>query len=34
MAAGTFYGLAHHGHWLHVGTPEAILEAERTLNRI
>jgi MurNAc alpha-1-phosphate uridylyltransferase len=27
------YGLAHRGHWLHVGTPEAIAEAERWLQR-
>ncbi len=34
MAAGTFYGLAHQGHWLHVGTPEAITEAESFLQRV
>jgi N-acetyl-alpha-D-muramate 1-phosphate uridylyltransferase len=32
IAAKTFYGLAHRGHWLHVGTPEAISEAERRLS--
>ena len=29
----TLYGLAHQGHWLHVGTPEAISEAESFLKR-
>jgi N-acetyl-alpha-D-muramate 1-phosphate uridylyltransferase len=33
IGAGTFFGITHNGHWLHVGTPEAILDAERTLNR-
>jgi N-acetyl-alpha-D-muramate 1-phosphate uridylyltransferase len=28
------YGLAHHGHWLHVGTPSAIAEAERALKNL
>jgi N-acetyl-alpha-D-muramate 1-phosphate uridylyltransferase len=28
------YGLAHHGHWLHVGTPSAIAEAERVLKNL
>jgi N-acetyl-alpha-D-muramate 1-phosphate uridylyltransferase len=30
----SFYGLAHQGHWLHVGTPEAISEAEQRLSRM
>lgn len=34
MAKGTLYGLAHHGHWLHVGTPSAIAEAESALQRL
>jgi N-acetyl-alpha-D-muramate 1-phosphate uridylyltransferase len=33
IAQGTLFGLAHKGHWLHVGTPEAIIEAENYLNR-
>jgi MurNAc alpha-1-phosphate uridylyltransferase len=31
---GTLYGLAHHGHWLHVGTPEAIAQAESALKQV
>ncbi len=31
IAARRLYGLEHHGHWLHVGTPEAIIEAEQFL---
>jgi MurNAc alpha-1-phosphate uridylyltransferase len=30
---GRLFGLAHQGHWLHVGTPEAIGEAEDWLKR-
>jgi MurNAc alpha-1-phosphate uridylyltransferase len=30
-AAGHLYGLAHDGQWFHVGTPEALAEAERVL---
>jgi N-acetyl-alpha-D-muramate 1-phosphate uridylyltransferase len=30
---GRLFGLAHHGHWLHVGTPDAIAEAEAYLAR-
>ena len=33
IAEGRLYGLAHQGHWLHVGTPEAINEAEAYLAR-
>lgn len=33
IAAGRLYGLAHDGHWLHVGTPEAIGAAEDWLKR-
>jgi N-acetyl-alpha-D-muramate 1-phosphate uridylyltransferase len=33
IAKGTLFGLAHHGHWLHVGTPQAIVEAETTLKQ-
>ncbi|NVJ99503.1 MAG: nucleotidyltransferase family protein [Alphaproteobacteria bacterium] len=29
--AGRLYGLVHTGHWMHVGTPEAIEEAEAKL---
>jgi N-acetyl-alpha-D-muramate 1-phosphate uridylyltransferase len=31
IAAGRLHGLAHRGHWLHVGTPEAIADAEAWL---
>jgi N-acetyl-alpha-D-muramate 1-phosphate uridylyltransferase len=33
MAAKTLYGIEHHGHWFHVGTPSAISEAELTLKK-
>jgi N-acetyl-alpha-D-muramate 1-phosphate uridylyltransferase len=33
MAKGRFFGLAHDGHWLHVGTVDAITEAEDFLRR-
>jgi N-acetyl-alpha-D-muramate 1-phosphate uridylyltransferase len=33
IAAGRLFGLAHDGHWLHVGTVEAIQEAEDFLRR-
>jgi N-acetyl-alpha-D-muramate 1-phosphate uridylyltransferase len=29
----SLFGLVHNGHWLHVGTPEAILDAEQFLQR-
>lgn len=28
------YGLKHEGKWLHIGTPEGIIEAERALNNV
>ena len=31
IAAGRLYGLEQDGHWLHVGTPEAIAKAEQVL---
>jgi N-acetyl-alpha-D-muramate 1-phosphate uridylyltransferase len=31
IAAGRLFGLAHDGHWLHVGTVEAIADAEAHL---
>ncbi len=34
IASGRLFGLAHAGHWLHVGTVPAIAEAEAFLNRI
>lgn len=34
MAANRFYGLAHLGHWLHVGTPDAISQAEAALKNL
>jgi MurNAc alpha-1-phosphate uridylyltransferase len=33
IAAGRLHGLAHDGHWLHVGTPEAIGAAKDWLKR-
>ena len=30
---GRLFGVAHHGHWLHVGTPDAISKAEDRLNQ-
>ena len=27
LASGRLYGLVHQGHWLHVGTPDAVIEA-------
>jgi N-acetyl-alpha-D-muramate 1-phosphate uridylyltransferase len=33
IANGRLFGLAHDGHWLHVGTVEAIAEAEEFLRR-
>ena len=31
IAAQRLFGLEHQGHWLHVGTPESITEAEQYL---
>jgi MurNAc alpha-1-phosphate uridylyltransferase len=33
LAAGRLYGLVHDGLWLHVGTPDAIKEAEEAIER-
>ena len=33
IARGRLFGLAHDGHWLHVGTPDAIGAAEDWLKR-
>ncbi len=33
MAKGRLFGLAHDGHWLHVGTVDAISQAEDFLRR-
>lgn len=33
IAQGRLFGLAHEGHWLHVGTPDAIGAAEDWLKR-
>ncbi len=33
-AAGRLYGLLHTGHWMHVGTPEAIKAAEAKLAQL
>ncbi|MDE2445557.1 MAG: nucleotidyltransferase family protein [Alphaproteobacteria bacterium] len=34
IANGRLFGIAHFGHWLHVGTPEAILQAEQKLKEM
>lgn len=34
IAAGRLYGIVLHGHWLHIGTPEAIEEAETAIARV
>lgn len=31
LAAGRLYGLRHDGLWIHVGTPDAVAEAERCI---
>ena len=31
LAAGRLYGIRHEGIWMHIGTPEALAEAERCL---
>lgn len=33
IAEGRLYGLAHAGHWLHVGTPDSIAAAEAYLKQ-
>ena len=33
IAAGRLYGVEHDGVWMHVGTPEAVAEAEERLRR-
>ena len=34
QALGRPHGLRHDGHWFHIGTPEALRDAERTLARL
>ena len=34
IARGRLFGLILTGHWLHIGTPEAIIEAEASIARI
>ena len=34
IVAGRLFGIAHNGHWFHVGTPEAIAIAEAKLNQV
>lgn len=34
IATGRLYGMILDGHWLHIGTPEAILDAEASISRI
>ena len=31
---GRLFGIAHHGHWFHVGTPDAISQAESKLKQV
>ena len=31
LKQGRVYGIPHHGRWMHVGTPEALVEAEQVL---
>lgn len=31
---GRLFGIAHHGHWFHVGTPDAISKAELKLKQV
>jgi len=33
-SAGRLFGLLHTGHWMHVGTPEAIIAAEKKLAQL
>ena len=33
IAAGRIYGIELSGTWMHVGTPEAVIEAERRMHR-
>lgn len=33
IAAGRLFGLPLQGHWMHVGTPEALRDAERIVSR-
>ena len=32
-ATGRLYGVTHEGQWLHVGTPDALTEASRIIER-
>ena len=34
IASGRLFGMVLTGHWLHIGTPEAIVEAEASIARI
>jgi len=34
IAAGRLFGMILTGHWLHIGTPDAILEAEASIARV
>ena len=34
QASGRLHGLRHDGQWLHIGTPEALRDAETTLARL
>ncbi|WP_262692121.1 nucleotidyltransferase family protein [Kordiimonas aestuarii] len=33
-AAGRLFGLVHDGHWMHVGTPEGVTDAEARLKEL
>lgn len=34
LARGRLFGLVHHGHWLHVGTPDAVIEASERIEAL
>lgn len=34
LESGRLFGLVHQGHWLHVGTPEAVIDAGDRIGRL
>ncbi|MBO0332686.1 nucleotidyltransferase family protein [Sneathiella sp. CAU 1612] len=34
LESGRLFGLVHYGHWIHVGTPEAVIEAGDRIGRL
>lgn len=34
VAAGRLFGIVHDGHWIHVGTPEGVVDAEARLKKL